>query len=435
MFSQFHLKQDVNIHNPVYQLAIHFVNLQKSGVFALEKYQWQRLTEILQHAKEHSFFYKEKIPNQLPTTKNEFEKNIPLLTRSDLQNHFSDICTKNLPPSIKVTGSIFSSGSTGTPLEVLQTNLTQIGYRVSHLRDLDWCQWNITKSLAAIKYFYNTNTLKEFYPHWDLWIDQMFYTGSSFCLDIHTDPYEQKKWLRKVNPSYLITYPSNLEALLEIDGLSQLSNLIAIKSMSEPLSEETRTRAEYYAKVCNTYSAQELGYIASECCLGQLHIHSEVNYVEIINDDNSPCGPGEPGRVIVTNLLNHASPLIRYELGDRAAFGPPCACGLLHPVLEKIEGKIIPLFLLPNGKRKSSQDLAIALRKMYCFKQFQAIQSKHGLTLNVILNTNWNTQKENALSESINQFFECKMDFTLNIVERLTMRSGKIRHLICDINE
>lgn len=433
MFNQFHLKQNIKV-NPVYQLITHFENLQKSGNSALEKYQWKQLIDLLYYARKHSFYYQEKIPDRLPVNKIDFEKNIPILTRSNLQNYFSDICTKHLPLSIKATGSIFSSGSTGTPLEVLQTNLTQIGYRASHLRDLNWCQWDITQSLAAIKYFYNATTLKESYPHWDLWIEQMFYTGTSFCLDIHTDPHKQKKWLRKVNPSYLITYPSNLEALLEIDGLSQLSNLVAIKSMSEPLSEKTRAHAENYAKIYNTYSAQELGYLASECHLGKLHIHSEVNYVEILNDDNLPCSIGEPGRVIVTNLLNHASPLIRYELGDRAAFGTPCTCGLPNPVLEKIEGKEVPLFVLPNGKRKNSQDLAIALRKMYCFKQFQAIQSKNGLTINVILNTHWDSQKEVTLSESINRFFECKMDFTLNIVDRLVMRSGKIRHLICDIN-
>ena len=66
--------------------------------------------------------------------------------------------------------------------------------------------------------------------------------------------------------------------------------------------------------------------------------------------DGSPCAPGEIGRVIVTDLHNFAMPLIRYELGDQAALGPPCACGRGLPVLKMVAGRTHDLAVDPTGR-------------------------------------------------------------------------------------
>ena len=42
-------------------------------------------------------------------------------------------------------------------------------------------------------------------------------------------------------------------------------------------------------------------------------------YVELLKlDSDEPVQPGEMGRVVVTDLFNHAMPLIRYDIGDLA---------------------------------------------------------------------------------------------------------------------
>ena len=129
---------------------------------------------------------------------------------------------------------------------------------------------------------------------------------------------------KKSAPNYLLTYPSNLEALLDEMDQQGVIPLESIKTISEPLTPELRARAEKICSVFDTYSSQELGYIASMCHFGRLHIHSEVNFVEILRDDGTACMVGEVGNVVVTNLVNYATPLIRYALGDKASFGHPC---------------------------------------------------------------------------------------------------------------
>jgi phenylacetate-CoA ligase len=55
--------------------------------------------------------------------------------------------------------------------------------------------------------------------------------------------------------------------------------------------------------------------------------------------------------VVVTTLHNFAMPLIRYELGDYAEAGEPCACGRGLPVIRRIMGRHRNLLRLPDGRR------------------------------------------------------------------------------------
>jgi phenylacetate-CoA ligase len=78
----------------------------------------------------------------------------------------------------------------------------------------------------------------------------------------------------------------------------------------------------------DNYSCTELATLALTCPEhDHLHIQAERVLLEILDDQNRPCAPGEVGRVVVTGLVNFATPLIRYEIGDRAVAGSPCPCG------------------------------------------------------------------------------------------------------------
>ena len=62
----------------------------------------------------------------------------------------------------------------------------------------------------------------------------------------------------------------------------------------------------------------------------------------MLDGQGKPCGVGEIGRVVVTPLSNFAMPLIRYDVGDTAEVGPPCACRRGLPVLTRIIGRDRP---------------------------------------------------------------------------------------------
>jgi phenylacetate-CoA ligase len=85
------------------------------------------------------------------------------------------------------------------------------------------------------------------------------------------------------------------------------------------------------------YSRAEIGVMALQCPQNDhLHVQSENVRLEVLDDDNMPCQPGETGRVVVTPLHNYQTPLVRYEIGDYAEVGEACSCGRGLPVLIRI---------------------------------------------------------------------------------------------------
>ena len=55
--------------------------------------------------------------------------------------------------------------------------------------------------------------------------------------------------------------------------------------------------------------------------------------------------------MVITDLHNFASPLIRYDLGDHAEVGGPCPSGRTLPVLTRIMGRSRNMLTLPSGAR------------------------------------------------------------------------------------
>ena len=101
------------------------------------------------------------------------------------------------------------------------------------------------------------------------------------------------------------------------------------------------------------------------------HVQSETVILEVLDDQNRPCRPGEIGRVVVTPLFNYATPLFRYEMGDFAEVGPACACGRGLPVINRILGRRRNLLTLPDGRRYWPSAGARRLHKIAAVRQHQ----------------------------------------------------------------
>jgi len=104
------------------------------------------------------------------------------------------------------------------------------------------------------------------------------------------------------------------------------------------------------------------------------HVQAENLYVEVINEDGAPCRPGEIGRMVLSDLHNFTTPMIRYEIGDYAEVGEACAYGRGLPVLNRTAGRVRNMLTLPSGDKfwpsfPEGEMMPIAL-----IRQFQVIQ-------------------------------------------------------------
>jgi phenylacetate-coenzyme A ligase PaaK-like adenylate-forming protein len=83
------------------------------------------------------------------------------------------------------------------------------------------------------------------------------------------------------------------------------------------------------------YGTSELGVVGAACGHSvAMHVFEDLFHVEVLRR-GEPVAHGEVGRLVITDLVNTAMPLIRYEVGDvgRLHVGP-CPCGRQSPRLE-----------------------------------------------------------------------------------------------------
>ncbi len=285
--------------------------------------------------------------------------NLPVLSRRDVQIH-ADALTSLSPP--QAHGTIVrngSSGSTGMPVTVLGTAYEALICKALIFRCYLWHNYDFTRKYAQIRKFPPGEAA---YPQGrsrSRWGDTATFplaTGAACALSVETSADKQLEWLRRMEPTYLTTYPSLLRSLLiESERLGVgVPRLLKVMCTGETLDADLRGHCQEYwgADLIDVYSAMEVDLIAAQCPEhAHYHVMAERLLVEVLDDNGRPCMPGETGRVVVTPLYNYAMPLLRYALGDFAEVGEPCGCGRGLPVLRRIVGRVRNTMIAADGRR------------------------------------------------------------------------------------
>jgi phenylacetate-CoA ligase len=155
-------------------------------------------------------------------------------------------------------------------------------------------------------------------------------------------------WLTGYAVSFYLLACYILEQQIEVPPLK------AVITTSEKLTNQMRTVMEkaYRCKVYEEYSTVESALFASECEHGKLHVSPDVGIVEILRPDGTECEPDEVGEVVATCLFRSYQPLIRFRLGDLAAWDPePCPCGRQMPVIKEVVGRVEDVVTGPDGRQ------------------------------------------------------------------------------------
>jgi phenylacetate-coenzyme A ligase PaaK-like adenylate-forming protein len=163
--------------------------------------------------------------------------------------------------------------------------------------------------------------------------------------------------LNRFRPHYLHSYPTYLEALAhaKLEGLLRVEPEF-ISLGSEPFSAQARAtirRAFSSSEISETYGATECLTMANQCNHGRLHVNEDLCILEPVDRQGHPVPVGTASeKVFVTNLVNRAQPLLRYELGDSVTLtGEECPCGSPMTVI-RVEGRSDDTFFFAdeNGR-------------------------------------------------------------------------------------
>lgn len=410
---------------------------------------WQRrqLGALMVHASAHSAYYRRLLsglPRNFTQDATVSLHDIPILTRDTLQGDYAEICAEAWPAHHGPAGETQTSGSTGQPVKVKRTGLCQMHWLALTLRDHLWHKRDFNASMAVIRAPVGPGGEKAgSMPTWGEAVGVMARSGSTHFLPISTDVNRQAEWLAQLNPGYLLTYPTNLAELLRVaeEGRLPLPELRGIRTIGETLPESVRSQCLrlFGVPVTDLYSSQELGIVALQCpTSGLYHIQSENVLVEILSETGEPCRPGEVGRVVVTDLHNFATPLIRYELRDYAEVGPPCSCGRGLPTLRRILGRRRNMVVLPDGKRHwPLVGFQQFLEAVPALKQYQLIQrTPRQIDARFVVGEKITPEQEDILTHVIQDALGYPFDLRYDYSSRELPRSsgGKFEEFICELD-
>ena len=323
----------------------------------LEVLQLKQLEILLGHAHRTVPFYRDRLGVLAGLRRGRLGmaewRRIPILTRTELQDAGEALTSAAVPDRHEPLTEIQSSGSTGRPVTVTGTGITGTFFRALNLRYHAWHRRDFAARTAGIRLLKGEQAEAAAAGRPNNWIPGHA-SGPMYLFDITRPVEEQLAWLEDQDPVYLLTHPSNLAALLRRSrekGVT-LPGLRQVTTMAEVLDPQTRAfcRDVWGVDVSDAYSAQETGMIALQCPNHpHYHVQAESVLVEILDDAGRPCPPAAMGRVVVTDLHNFATPLIRYDIGDYAEVGEACPCGRGLPVLKRVLGRVRNMATLPSG--------------------------------------------------------------------------------------
>ena len=209
--------------------------------------------------------------------------------------------------------------------------------------------------------------------------------------------------------------------------------LRCVVTTSEVLTEPDRSLIQraFGAPVFNEYGCGEVGAVLYECPEGSLHAMAENLLLELVPDPTEQ----EPDArsLLVTDLHNRATPLIRYEIGDRVVPAPPCRCGRALPAFRKIFGRAYDFIETEDGTRYHGEFFMYMLESARdqgapIFQAQFEQESPRSLRINLVPREGYEPAVGEALSQQIERASEGRLSCQIAVVPELVREnSGKLR--------
>lgn len=321
-----------------------------------------KLENMLAYVAENNDFYQKIIQEHNITSPTDITQ-FPILSRQTLQENINNILSKDYKNQ-HMTNQLYRLSSSGTSGISTETYWDPMQYDRSML-----CLWrrrrkyyNISANEKYIDFMLKSfNTIKT---------DTLYYAirGNNISvnrlgLNNKTVMAELFELINKTKPVWLQIAPSVMEMILNFyyeEHSSLPESIRYIEFLSEVLTDSIRKQTmEVFpnASLSNMYGSEEMNSIAFECPCGKMHILSDNVFAECYN--GSFLSPTGEGTIILTNLHNMATPLIRYDQGDEVVIEPKqkCACGYSDKIISHLIGRKSSSAII-NGLRLSTCDVS-----------------------------------------------------------------------------
>ena len=433
--------------------CVEFINHWGRRLFVWETYlhtgnirdhQVRRMNDIITNARRFSPFYADlykDIPQDFQLiTVNDIHK-LPVVKKQSFKKACSQdlLVCENLDKRNLISAS--TTGSTATPMKVFFTengvlSRRKVKARVFHdagVRKYDrYCMIWRQKSQSKSSLFREKNGLLLSLNVGEV-VNPM---GSSLT-------YEK---LRSSVNSIIDFDPQLIHGY--VSALFVISTYLKKNNLRLPALKRVVAAAEYLPQnvwdileesfgcpVINFYGSSEADAIAcSSINSRKMTISEDLYFTEVLNENDEPVAPGEPGLITLTNLTAKAMPFIRFQIGDMAIVDDN-----FYNYDEEfryflsVEGRTNDVFELKDGSIIFSHLWHILFRDHLWIERFQVIQrSTSRIEIKILPLTN-DEEAFSTLKKSIMEKFN-GINFDFRIVNRLEFGKGdKFRAVVSDV--
>lgn len=352
----------------------------------------------------------------------------PVLTKANIRRYERELLSTAYDPAkcrLKRT-----SGSTGVPLNIRVDEPAMQWKAACTLRSDEWSGWRLGQRVAKV--WGNPE-----YRHFGLKgrirnavLDRAVYLDTIGLTDERMAAFTAA--IRRHRPGLIFGHAHSLYLLavsLQKAGVGDVrpNGIISTAMILHDWQRAVIERV-FGCPVTNRYGCEEVSLIASECEEHHgLHVNADSVYHEI--------GPG--GKLLVTDLVNRAMPLIRYEVGDVVVgTGRVCPCGRGLPLLERVEGREADYVVTPTGALVSG----ISLTENFALlipgaAQVQIVQETvHHLRVRLVPDESFGDPGRRRAAELVRDTFGPGVQLDLELVDAIPQEaSGKYRFCISHV--
>ncbi|MCA0959863.1 CoF synthetase [Muricauda ruestringensis] len=394
--------------------------LSSPNLSTLKERTKEPLTILLEHAVNETEYYK---PYQGYGDLSDF----PVMDKRIITSNFEKLLSKS--KQRQKLYKTFTSGSTGTPFMVVQNKEKKIRNTADTIFFASKAGFTIGDKLLYVRLWSNklskskvSSNMQNIVP---INIDKLNDRYIQELLDSLKQDKSSKGWLG---------YPSALEKICDYLDKNKSKpldcNVKSIIGMSENLSDHVRSRMWYYfnSPMVSRYSNLENGIIAQQSIDSDHFTINWASYVlEILDfEKNEPVKDGELGRIVITDLYNHALPMIRYDTGDIGSITSKTDGSI--PVLKTVEGRKADILLNTSGNMISAYQFMGITVDFPDIDQIQYVQT--GKTSYLIkLNTEKPFTGEEKLVLRCKEIMGAQATIDIEYVDEIPLLSSKKRKI------
>lgn len=434
-----HLTFDFFLRRDGYRVDPFVKELDSSQFLSVDQIrdiQLQKLIRLLSFCRDNNPFYRERLlqAGLDPTTIRNLGDitELSVLTKDDIRSAGNALFSRGYSRDNSVHNR--TGGSTGVPLHTYMDYPAVAFKKAATLRHNSWAHLEPGDRLAAVwgdtdKPQPLKTRLRNLFTDRAIHLDTLNFDKphlARFVADIH-----------QYRPPVLMGHAHSIFRFAEYVRAIGITDIAfqGIITTAMVLSEvERRTiEAVLHSPVFNRYGCEELSIIASECEAHEgMHICGEGLYVEVLEETAS-----QPGRLIITDLVNYAMPMIRYEIGDYGVTQTGvCSCGRGLQRLKAVVGRTADFLYTPEKKPV----FGISILDTFVIhipglKQVQVVQDRFDhMDFYVVRDINFSETTLTLLQKNIADIFGRQMVADIHFVEQIAQTErGKFRFSICNI--